>query len=495
MLKARLEKIQAPSPDVYAFVFFTTKGKRQLCLRFGRQHSFLFLTERRLSAESSPPAFVMRLRKYVQGHHLVTVIPLPFQRKLWLLFDCKNDSEGIPALLLDLREGVSLAFLKSQDIPEEENVPWPDNASLASAVEDWRHWSVLTPALRRTLNFTDTAEAAALLRDLEAGYGDVFSYYDGEDRCAALSAWPLPKELRKDMREVCSSDALAAFEAYGQRNVFEAIVTAEQRQAEQRRQQQLKKISRLERKLLEEEERLLAMRDAQKKACLIRDNLWSLEKTQKTANIELTNEKGEKESVKLDARYTIQENMERLFHTAQRGKRGLVYLQERKEAVAKERAVVESSALSVPQKNNSTQKIQTAVSLPAHVQGFMSSDGFLILRGRNDKGNLACRKSAKGHDIWVHVTDGPGAHVIVRLAWPGQTVPERTLDEAGTLAANKSWQQQNASALDQYDEIRIIKPMKGAARGTVKIDKVLYTRTVPVDASFEERLAVKVSNE
>ncbi|MBQ7609358.1 MAG: DUF814 domain-containing protein [Desulfovibrionaceae bacterium] len=488
--KARLEKIQSPSPDVYAFVFFTSQGKRQLCLRFGRQHSFVFLTERRLSAEAAPPAYVMRLRKYVQGHRLISMIPLPFQRKLWLFFECPPDTEAIPALLLDLREGVSLSFFHASDMPEEETVPWPDKATLASAIEDWRHWPVLTPALRRTLNLTEQAEAAALLRDLEEGHGDIFSYYDKDDTCAALSAWPLPQALRKELREVSTSDVLTAFEAYGQRNVFLAIVTQEQRLAEQKRQQQLKKISRLEKKLLEEEQRLTSMCAAQKEACRIRDNLWHLEKTKKTAEIVLTDENGASVSVRLDARYTIQENMERLFHTAQRGKRGLVYLNERKEAVAKERSLVEASALAVQEKDGAP-GVRETVSLPAHVQGFVSSDGFLILRGRNDKGNLACRKSAKGHDIWLHVTDGPGAHVIVRLSWPGQSVPERTLDEAGTLAANKSWQQQNAQARVQYAEIRHIKPMKGAAKGTVKIDKILYTRTVPVDATLEDRLMQK----
>ena len=130
--------------------------------------------------------------------------------------------------------------------------------------------------------------------------------------------------------------------------------------------------------------------------------------------------------------------------------------------------------------------------LPKRVQGFVSSDGFVLLRGRDTRGNLAARKLAAPHDLWLHAANGPGAHVIIRKAFPGQEVPERTLDEAGCLAALKSWQQNAAKAEITYCEVRHVKPMRNAPAGTVRMDKVWASREVAVDAAVEERLLAKL---
>ena len=129
-----------------------------------------------------------------------------------------------------------------------------------------------------------------------------------------------------------------------------------------------------------------------------------------------------------------------------------------------------------------------AATLPKNVQMFISSDGFVLLRGRDSKGNLAARKLAAPHDIWLHAENGPGSHVIIRRAHGGQEVPPRTLDEAGALAACKSWQRDAARARIQYAEVRHVKPMRNAPAGTVRIDKSLPSREVSVDLALEETL-------
>lgn len=67
-------------------------------------------------------------------------------------------------------------------------------------------------------------------------------------------------------------------------------------------------------------------------------------------------------------------------------------------------------------------------------------------------------------------------------------MPTRTLDEAGVLAASKSWQRDAARARIQYAEVRHVKPMRNAPAGTVRIDKSLPSREVAVDTTLEERL-------
>ena len=229
----------------------------------------------------------------------------------------------------------------------------------------------------------------------------------------------------------------------------------------------------------------------QGKAILIQQNLWQIDKNSKVASLTLEDcTKAQSETLTLDPRITILENMRRFFHTAERGRRGLTFLAKRKQALQEEEAKLAEGLAPKNPAQNKSQEAATQI-LPKSVQGFRSSDGFLLLRGRTAQGNLEARKLAKGHDIWLHTAGGPGSHVIIRVAYPGQTIPEQTLIEAGQLAAIKSWQKDAHDAEITFAEIRHIKPMRGAGVGTVRIDKVVTTRQVPLDPDIEAKLTPK----
>ncbi len=67
-------------------------------------------------------------------------------------------------------------------------------------------------------------------------------------------------------------------------------------------------------------------------------------------------------------------------------------------------------------------------------------------------------------------------------------MPERTLDQAGGLAACKSWQRDAAKARIIYAEARHVKALRNAPAGTVRVDRVFASREVPVDHELEIRL-------
>ena len=57
---------------------------------------------------------------------------------------------------------------------------------------------------------------------------------------------------------------------------------------------------------------------------------------------------------------------------------------------------------------------------------FQSSDGLEILVGRNNRQNeYVTFRAASPDDIWLHVKDMPGSHVIIRTL--GAEPPENTL--------------------------------------------------------------------
>ena len=490
LTQARLEKIQSFSDDIFSFLFFTAKGKQQLCLRSGRQNAFLFLTAHRLSPGCPPSAEVMRLRKHLQCQRVRAVVALPFQRRLYLLFGSAAHKEGaLSTLLLDLREGVSLEALSPDEIPLQESISWPDRDELLNACQNWQNWPVLTPKLRRVLSQLDEPERLALVSDLKTGEGDLFLYTRQDDGSfVSLLAWPLPRLQQEGLLETASSDVLALFERAGQHIIFEEITAREERLARENRAKQRKKLERLAKKLDEEHERLTSMCGQSEQAKLLQAHLWRLNPAQKCREVFLAAEHGLPElRLTLNERYSICENMQRLFHTAERGKRGLIHLAERREALQRELQGLEERR-TCNESAEPKKRSRELPALPREVQAFYSSDGFLLLRGRSAKGNLTCRKLGKGHDIWLHAENGPGSHVVIRLDYPGQVVPERTLMEAGSLAACKSWQAHACAAQIQYAELRHIKSMRGAKEGTVRIDKILLTLTAPVDHSLEEKL-------
>ncbi|MDD3572955.1 MAG: NFACT RNA binding domain-containing protein [Eubacteriales bacterium] len=64
---------------------------------------------------------------------------------------------------------------------------------------------------------------------------------------------------------------------------------------------------------------------------------------------------------------------------------------------------------------------------------FTSSDGFIIIAGRNAGQNERLLREARGEDIWLHARDVPGSHVLITAA--GRAVPRATIQEAAKIAA------------------------------------------------------------
>lgn len=243
---------------------------------------------------------------------------------------------------------------------------------------------------------------------------------------------------------------------------------------------------------------------------------------------------GQGRRIVLDPRLTVRENMAALFHTARRGRRGLAMLAGRRESVAAELEQAEQAAVraraglegtrgparsgglsprrSAPGANRGATGISTSRTgrtpgtdgptrqnrrnggrdWPKNVQLFRSSDGFLILRGRDAAGNAAVLKLAAPHDLWLHVGGGPGAHVIVRRDHPGQDVPLATLREAGSLAILKSWKKDESPV----DVVRAlaghVHPLRGGRAGETRVDRYEEGLLVSPDPDLEKRLAVGI---
>ncbi len=126
---------------------------------------------------------------------------------------------------------------------------------------------------------------------------------------------------------------------------------------------------------------------------------------------------------------------------------------------------------------------------PSEPMKFISSDGFEILVGKNNRQNdQLTLKTAKAADMWLHTKDIAGSHVIVRTN--GRTLPEKTLFEAAQLAAYHSKGRGGSGVPVDYVAVKFVKKPAGAKPGMVIFtnNRTLY---VTPDKELVERLSEK----
>ena len=97
---------------------------------------------------------------------------------------------------------------------------------------------------------------------------------------------------------------------------------------------------------------------------------------------------------------------------------------------------------------------------------YESSDGFLILVGRNNAQNdTLTLRTAQKDDIWLHTKNIHGSHVII--VSDGQEIPDRTILEAASLAAFHSQAKDSSQVPVDYTAVKHVKKPAGARPGMV----------------------------
>lgn len=136
-------------------------------------------------------------------------------------------------------------------------------------------------------------------------------------------------------------------------------------------------------------------------------------------------------------------------------------------------------------KRHNVERVSQAPSAPHR---FVSSNGFTILAGKNNRQNdLLTMKTAAPDDLWLHTKDVPGAHVLITGV--KGAVPDATLLEAATVAVCLSKAKSGAKvAVDVAPRKNVRKP-NGAKPGMVVYDGYTTVLVSP-DKTLFERLRV-----
>ncbi|MCR3956091.1 MAG: NFACT family protein [Gudongella sp.] len=263
------------------------------------------------------------------------------------------------------------------------------------------------------------------------------------------------------------------------------------------------KLERAQNKLSKQKEELLLSKDREKYkiyADLLQSNLYRINRGSDHVILENFYDEDLKElSVPLDPKLSPAENAQRYYKKYGKLKTANQLLLEQIPETEAEISYIEHVLVSLDNATDVKEldEIKDELIIEGYIQrrsmknrskkekvagplSFTSSDGFEILVGRNNRQNeLLTMKTAKKEDIWLHTKGIPGSHVIIRTE--GQSVPDRTLSEAGVLAAYYSKGRNSGSVEVDYTEKRYVRKPKNGKTGLVVYDnqKTLVVNPYP----------------
>ncbi len=267
---------------------------------------------------------------------------------------------------------------------------------------------------------------------------------------------------------------------------------------------------RITRKLAVQEEELRACADRETLRMygdLLNANLYRMEKGDREVTVEnFYEESCPPVIISLDPRLSPSQNAQKYYAeyrkaaTAEdmlkdlmaKSRQELVYLDSVFDAVTRTEGeselleireeLAEQGYIRLPKKRNRMLKAQPPMK-------FMSSDGFSILCGRNNKQNdQLTMKTAKNYDMWLHTQGAAGSHVIIEA--DGKEISDQAITEAAIIAAYHSKARESAQVAVDYTRIKFVKKPAGAKPGMV-IFTDYQTAFVTPDEELVNRLQVK----
>ena len=143
---------------------------------------------------------------------------------------------------------------------------------------------------------------------------------------------------------------------------------------------------------------------------------------------------------------------------------------------------VELASLGFMKSAGKQPKKKPKASSPLH---FTSSTGMEIFVGKNNIQNEALTmKDSFSTDIWLHIKDFPGSHVVIRCG--GKAPDDETLYEAACLAALYSKASKGSKIPIDYTMIKNVKKPKGSKPGMVTYDVFKTILAEPDDSKLKK---------
>ncbi|MEA4824290.1 MAG: NFACT RNA binding domain-containing protein [Clostridiaceae bacterium] len=545
LVGAKIDKVQQPTSDTLYFAVRTHIGNRRLLINTGAHAPRIQFTDATRENPAQPPMFCMLLRKYLVGARIAEVAQPGGDRVVRFELIC-TDELGDSArrslvvelmgryanvILLDA-DGVILDCLRRVDAemsPIRQLLPGLyyhapalfDKLSLEDSDETrvgeilragetltdkllLAKFAWLSPLVCRELIARSKGSALLLERELydlraavlENRYTPTMVLEQRRDPCGretqiCVDYSYLPITQYGNLRETRAFESFSAL-----LDAFYAAREAEEHRVQ--RSQGVRKVvsgarTKLIKKLAAQQQELSGAEDRDKyrrAGDLIMANIWKLDRGMSEAVVTDYMAEGCPEvTIKLDPRYSPQDNAQKQYKAYTRQKRAeemlkkmiaegedeLVYLDSVLDALTRCNSEAELAAIRTELAANGYASQKWAASgkkqreKPVAPLHYAAPDGFDVYVGRNNTQNeqLTLKTAAKS-DWWFHVQKAAGAHVI--LACEGQTPSDSVLEYAARLAAGHSAAATGGLVAVDYTQIRNVRKQPGGKTGMV-----LYT--------------------
>lgn len=445
----RIEQIRQPSKDILIFAVRKSGVNRKLLISGASGKARVHFTEQSYESPAQAPMLCMLLRKHLTGAYIESVCQIEDDRNLAISMVCKDEigRSWYETLYVEMLNRCPNAILVGED----------------GLIIDCLYRRDYEPELYRRVFPGMIYRVPKKPVSVRRSDRDDFS---------------LPESFST------VSEYLDAY--YSEKEKSELYA----RKSKELRTSINSAVKRISRKLASQRNELEISRGREairRKADLITANIWKIKKGDELLRCEdFYDESCPEVLIELDPLKTPQECAAALYKDYMRKKKAEEYLTV---LIAKAEDQLEylSSTLAFLSEAHSDSEIEAirqeladtgfikakgtkkAKPQPAKPLSFISPTGFEILVGRNNRENDELTfKIARRTDLWFHVKNFHGSHVILRTL--GGEPTEADIEKAAGFAFAYSEASGNGSAAIDYCQVRYVRKPSGSLPG-----KVIYT--------------------
>lgn len=521
LVGGKIDRVQQPDRDALLLTVRQSGRNYRLLLSAHAENGRVQLTEQSFLNPPEPPMFCMLLRRRLVGGRITDICQRELDRVLTIAIEARNELGDLSELRLVVElmgKHSNIIFVLSDGtvgdcihhvgpqmssvrtllpgvvfheapLQEKENPLRASAEALQSALAtanpvktlSERYWGLSRATLQALLSEGTTG--AQLFSHMQAFAEGRFSPTLVENTFGEpLAVFPFAPTTGLDSATAFTSMSDAYDRYYDKRDAIVRIA----RHSAQLRKTLEAALSRAENKLAAYREAILGEAQYEQKRLfgeLITANLHRVKRGQSTLQAEnYYADPPEACLIPLDPLLDGSDNAQRYFKLYRKSRTARAYAEQQQEQVAVEVAYLEGQLDNIgkcdtlpelyeirdeliregylkPERKGVRQ--QGGTSRPMR---YLSPDGIALFVGKNNRQNDALTLRADGEQLWLHVKNIPGSHVIVD--YRGEP-PANTLYAAAQLAAYYSKARQSASVPVDYTPRKYVKKPSGARAGMV----------------------------
>ena len=525
---SHVDKIYQPSKDELVLLLRKKGFAKRLLVSVKQGSARIQFTENKYENPATPPMFCMLIRKYLSAARLIKVTQPALERIAELTFSYTNEMGDISEIrliaefignktniLLVGADGKIIDCLRKSDPETADRLllpgaeyEYPQNQAklnpLTANIEEVcsegaAHGIDTAKALLDSIDgfspliCREAVYKAEITGSLNSALsGIITDLKEGGTPVMLIKADGTPYDFSyTDISQYSNEFSKQSFESYSE--LLDAFYTA--RENSERLKRSASDIIKLVTNLRARTERKLAIRLNDLKKCenretlriygeLLKANLYRLKNGAAFADVENYYDEMKPIKIPLNPALSPQKNADKCFkdykksYTAERtlteltkkDEEELRYFDSVLDSISRSVSIAEIAEIREElaiagyiKQNGARKKKSTAV---PQFKEYTSNEGYKILVGKNNRQNdyLTTVLAAK-NDLWFHVKNIPGSHVIVMCR--GGEVSEETIMKVAALAAANSKAADSSQVPVDYTPVKFVKKPSGAKPGMV----------------------------